>query len=89
MLCWLSWAGKSTVIATLIQQSLTSDSPTNTVVISLQNEVKATTSHGSPRGISQQRSSGSVNILVSSISQAANLDQLGEHVHVTATIIMR
>jgi hypothetical protein len=74
-------AGKSTVIATLIQQSLNSDSPTNTVVISLQNDVKATTSHGSApaklvnNGLAQLCQHLGIVYL-----QAANLGQLGEHV---------
>jgi hypothetical protein len=74
-------AGKSTVIATLIQQSLNSDSPTNTVVISLQNDVKATTSHGSApailvnNGLAQLCQHLGIVYL-----QAANLDQLGGQV---------
>ena len=73
--------GKSTVIATLIQQSRNEDGPANTVVISLQNKVKATTSYGSaPAMLVSDGLARLCQHLGIVYLQASNLDQLGRHV---------
>ena len=73
--------GKSTVIATLIQQSRSEDGPANTVVISLQNRVKATTSYGSaPAMLVSDGLAQLCQHLGIVYLQASNLDQLGRHV---------
>jgi flagellar biosynthesis GTPase FlhF len=72
-------AGKSTVIATLIQQTLHRGSATNTVVVSLQGAVSATTAQdGAPailinNGLAQLCQQLGIIYL-----QAADLDQLGQ-----------
>ena len=74
-------AGKSTVIATLIQQSRSEDGPANTVVISLQNKVKATTNYGSaPAMLVSDGLARLCQHLGIVYLQASNLDQLGRHV---------
>ena len=73
--------GKSTVIATLIQQSRSEDGPANTVVISLQNKVKATTNYGSaPAMLVSDGLARLCQHLGIVYLQASNLDQLGRHV---------
>lgn len=72
-------AGKSTVIATLVQQTLQRDSAINTVVISLQAAVPTTTSQGSApailisNGLAQLCQELGIIYL-----QATDLDQLGQ-----------
>ena len=73
--------GKSTVIATLIQQSRSEDGPANTVVISLQNKVKATTNYGgAPAMLVSDGLARLCQHLGIVYLQASNLDQLGRHV---------